>query len=144
MISAKIDNNILTLTMLTIKTHLKQTALKGIGLFTSVFISKDMTIWVMDERFHKVFSEKEINEMPALQQEFLMTYGTWGVIKGDPGRFLELDDSRFINHSECPNIKFVGEIGYALRDISIGEELTCDYKTLGDDRERQLKFENLE
>jgi len=130
--------------MLTIKTHLKQTQAKGIGLFTSVFLPKSTTIWVMDERFQKVFSEREIEEMPTLQQEFLMVYGTWGVIKGNPGRFLELDDSRFINHSESPNIAFVEEIGYALRDIAIDEELTCDYTTLGDERERILRFQNLE
>jgi hypothetical protein len=130
--------------MLTIKTHLKQTPLKGVGLFTSVFLAQNTMIWIMDERFQKVFSEEEMAEMPTLQKDFLMTYGTWGVISGNPGRFLELDDSRFINHSIAPNIAFVDDIGYALRDIEIGEELTCDYTTLGDERERKLQFENLE
>jgi SET domain-containing protein len=33
-----------------------------------------------------------------------------------------------MNHSEAPNTDFTGfEAGYAIRDIEVGEEITCNY-----------------
>lgn len=130
--------------MLTIKTHLKQTENKGIGLFSSESVLKGGKVWILDERFYRVFSETEIDALPTLQKDFIMKYGTWGVLHDDSGRFLDLDDTRFMNHSNNPNICFVGHFGIALDNISEGDELTCDYKTLGDERERKLNFENKE
>ncbi len=128
--------------MLIIKTSLNETATKGIGLFAREHIFKGGKVWVMDERFYRVYSEKEISEMPKMQQDFINKYGTWGVV--GEGKFLDLDDTRFMNHSDNPNVLFVGNFGIALIEILNGEELTCDYTALGDERERTLKFLNLE
>jgi len=38
---------------------------------------------------------------------------------------LELGNTNYINHSDNPNIDNEGQ---ALKDINIGDELTCNYK----------------
>ena len=41
---------------------------------------------------------------------------------------LDCDDGKFMNHSEQPNTDFrVFDKGYALTDIAVGEEITCNY-----------------
>jgi hypothetical protein len=41
---------------------------------------------------------------------------------------VELDNGRFMNHSEHPNTRFDDpDAGFALRRIRAGEELTCNY-----------------
>jgi len=47
---------------------------------------------------------------------------------------LNLDDTRFINHSENPNIETAGDADVALSDIEKGEEILIDYRTFYDER----------
>ena len=48
--------------------------------------------------------------------------------------WLNLDDTRFINHSENPNIETAGDADVALSDIEKGEEILIDYRTFYDER----------
>ena len=46
---------------------------------------------------------------------------------------------KFVNHSSRPNVEFVGDELYALRDIAPGEELAFDYgEDWADDSHRSL------
>ena len=43
-------------------------------------------------------------------------------------RIVDCDDGKFMNHSEQPNTDFrVFDQGFALTDIAVGEEITCNY-----------------
>jgi SET domain-containing protein len=60
-------------------------------------------------------------------QAFINRYG---YASGDDPDFiiLELDHGRYMNHSLEPNSRFdTPDGGFALRDIVVGEEITCDY-----------------
>ena len=38
--------------------------------------------------------------------------------------------TKFINHSENPNVVFIDNIAITAREIQPGEELTCDYREI--------------
>jgi hypothetical protein len=41
---------------------------------------------------------------------------------------VEFDNGRFMNHAQSPNTDFTdANVGWAIRDIAAGEELTCNY-----------------
>jgi hypothetical protein len=43
-------------------------------------------------------------------------------------RIVDCDDGKFMNHSDQPNTDFtVFDKGFALTDIAVGEEITCNY-----------------
>ncbi|PKM07970.1 MAG: hypothetical protein CVV14_06225 [Gammaproteobacteria bacterium HGW-Gammaproteobacteria-4] len=41
---------------------------------------------------------------------------------------VNLDNARYMNHSDTPNLIEVDGCNYTARDIAEGEELTCDYR----------------
>ena len=115
--------------MLLIKTKLKETLNKGIGLFADEFIPKDTIIWKYDSKLVKIFNINEINDNI---KDFIFKYSS----TLDNINFqISLDNERFINHSSInPNIKYTDKYlktelnyGFALCDIQIGEELLSNY-----------------
>lgn len=130
--------------MLTIDTKLGSAGAKGIGLFAVQNIKAGDTVWVLEPVFHKVISVNEYQSADPLQKIFLDTYSTYHAC-GCSGYFLDLDNTRFINHSVRPNIEFDEEKGIALRDIHVGEEIVCDYGHLSKaPEEKELGFTNME
>ncbi len=130
--------------MLTVNTTLKETTNKGIGLFANQSIKKGDQVWILESVFHKVISKEEYDNTNPIQRNFLDTYSTYHAC-GVEGWFLDLDNTRFINHSNTPNIEFDSTQGIALIDINVGEEIVCDYGHLSEAvEEQELGFDNLE
>ena len=130
--------------MLVVKTELHETKNKGIGLYASQDIRAGDTVWLLEDVMHKVITDDEYKNMKKLQKDYIDTYATYHAC-GVQGYFLDLDNTRFINHSEYPNIEFSNKDGHALRDIYMGEEITCDYRKLSDyPEEKILGFEDKE
>lgn len=109
--------------MLIIDTILKETTNKGIGLFTNEDLNKDKVISITSKIFNKFYTYKCYNKMNKVNKIFLDTYG----IFKDNGIYLDLDNLRFMNHSNDPNIQFNDRFGFAMKNIKKGEELTCNY-----------------
>lgn len=124
--------------MLLIKTYLKETEFKGIGLFTAIGLDIGAIIHVMDTNFNKTFTKEEIEYFGPLQKEF---YNTYMVHLPDGSAILDLDNTRFINHSSNPNLAVDKEYIKTLRKIDVGEELTLDYKTFDSEYIGELDFE---
>ncbi len=125
--------------MLIVNTFLKEAGQKGFGLFSSEKIKEGQIIWVDDPVFRKILSNDEVASLPEIAKKFVNKYAT-----PDNGiYYLDLDNTRYLNHSETPNMMFSDTEGIALRDIEIGDEITCDYNTFGD-KNRDLGFTNLE
>ena len=126
--------------MLVVKTFLKETQNKGIGLFAGEFIPEGKRIWV-NEIFFTVDFEKEIidNLFPELAKEFLEKYA-W--TKDGETYHLAIDNERFVNHSETPNVgeNKVDESMVALRDIQEGEEILYNYRDFDLTSENDLGF----
>jgi len=126
--------------MLIIDTILKETKLKGIGLFANQNIKKWQIIW-KDNNHAYTFSKFDYSKMNSIQKAFVDKYS----IPKDSKYILDLDNTRFMNHSENPNILFLEDHGIATKNIKIGEELTCNYDELSSENKNEgLGFENLE
>jgi SET domain-containing protein len=127
--------------MTVVKTKLRETKDKGIGLFADEFIPKG-TIWWKDvPAFDKIITNEEYESYDAIQKEFVDTYI---FVKNDGTMYMCVDNARFINHSDTPNTGNIGDDCLVLRDIQKGEELTCDYREICLTCVNDLGFENKE
>lgn len=112
--------------MLLVKTSINKSKIDGIGLFAAEFIPKGTLIWKFFSGFDFIMKKKEVNKLPEVGKSWVLRYGYYN---GDEGGYVIcVDDARFFNHSGKPNTENTGKIGtIATKDISNGEEITCDY-----------------
>lgn len=112
--------------MLKIKTYLEKSTVHGIGLFTSEDIKKNQVIGELG-KFDLLIHKDDIDESE---------YGFFKMYSSAIGEYRQtyFDNMRFMNHSadnnciDTPDGKTI-----AIRDISIGEELTCNYSLICDE-----------
>jgi uncharacterized protein len=113
--------------MMLVQTFLSSSDIEGIGIFAAEPIKAGTLIWRVDPKFDVHFSQDEVDQLPAHMQEFIMRYGYPHMTKSGI-LVLESDNGRFMNHCEEPNTDFTRfEAGYAIKDIAVGEEITCNY-----------------
>ena len=111
--------------MLIVKTTLKEIPGKGIGLIADQEIRKGRTVFsynpAIDIKIYK-------GSVPEEAKEFFETYA----LRINRYYYLNMDNARFINHSEYPNTKNLGlhTINIATKHIFIGDEITIDYREL--------------
>lgn len=125
--------------MLLVETYLDKSPIHGIGLFAKEKILKDTKIYEVDDILTRIFIEDENNKILDFDGnevrdekviEFLNHY-TWKKrYKDSTIYYLSLDNDRFTNHSDNPNVYETNEETFALRDIEIGEEILTDYSKL--------------
>lgn len=109
--------------MLLIKTKLKDAGPKGLGLFTEEFIFKDQIIWQEQIDFDRKYTKEDILKFPQLVQNWIQEYSPYD----GKYHYVDLDFCKHMNHSWEPNIRFIGDVAIALKDIPIGQELVTDY-----------------
>lgn len=127
--------------MIVVKTFLKETKHKGIGLFAGQFLPKGTIWWKETLNFDKIITNDEYFVANELEREF---YDTYMFVKSDGTMYMCVDNARFINHSNNPNTTNAGNDCVTSRDIKVGEELTCDYREICEWCKDDLKFENKE
>lgn len=127
--------------MTIVKTYLKETESKGIGLFSGQFIPKGTLWWIETPYFDKIITNDEYFAANELEREF---YDKYMYVKPDGIMYVCVDNARFINHSNNPNTVNSGNDCITSRDINEGEELTCDYREICSLCKDDLKFENKE
>lgn len=127
--------------MTVVKTHLKETKNKGIGLFASEFIPKGTIWWKDSPEFDKVITQTEYDSYPKLLQEF---WNTYAFVQKNKTLYMCVDNARFINHSNNPNTGNIGNDCLTLNDIQVGEELTCNYRDICEWCKVDLGFTNTE
>lgn len=118
--------------MMIAKTEIRVSPIKGLGLFATEDIKKGTVVWQDGNALSDlVLSEQEWN---ALVKE--MTPESYRQVrkyaykyKKDNQIYLNLDDARFFNHSENPNVGDAEIENIALHDIAKGEELLVNYRT---------------
>lgn len=125
--------------MLYIKNYIDKSLINGLGLFAAENIEKDRLIWKSSIWTSLIIPIKRVKEMPVPMQEFFKKYGYQGrgKYKHEKDIFLDADNSRFMNHSSKPNLKYdlQNNLYAANHDILMGEELTCDYHDFMDDED---------
>jgi len=114
--------------MLIIKTRVAPSEIHGLGLFTEEDLVKDQVVWEVNPLIDKAIEKQWLETLPLVAQEFVHHYA-W--LEGNH-YYVSLDNDRFMNHSDDPNIENDHEkFCFALCDIKAGEELTCDYMQFG-------------
>lgn len=117
--------------MLMVKTRLGASAIAGIGLFADEDIAAGTVTWRFVAGFDQLFSTADIEALPEPARSEMLNYAYKHETSGQ--YVYCLDNARFMNHSGDANTKGIhdggGVEGYdiATRDITKGEELTCDY-----------------
>lgn len=103
----------------------------GIGLFTEEKIKKGQLVMDADSRFDVIISKEEIKTYPDVMQKHIDKYAYTGAGKFylKDAVYYNMDNSRFINHSDTPNLTYnpTDECYYASEDLEAGMELTTNY-----------------
>ena len=116
--------------MMRVKTYLDKTDRGDLGLFAAQNIAEGTIVWVFDSSLERVFSNSWLETMPQQTREYIKKYAYQTKLNGsdtDTLWVLCLDDNKFLNHSDTPNLEDFEDHSVAIRDIKQGEELTCDY-----------------
>lgn len=113
--------------MMLVRSHVAQSAIEGLGVYAGEFIPSGTLIWQINPKFIATFSRNDIEDFPPHIRQFVEKY-SFPDFDNKNLLFVELDNGRFMNHSETPNTDFTEfSNGYAIRDIGEGEEITCNY-----------------
>ncbi|HEY1169832.1 MAG TPA: SET domain-containing protein [Verrucomicrobiae bacterium] len=116
--------------MLLVKTRIATSSIHGMGLFASEPIPRGTPFWRFEPGFDQIISPERLLKLPLLAQQHIRWFAY--VSQTDAHYILSGDFCCFMNHSVNPNTgaPSSGQLPVttiALRDIVLGEELTCDY-----------------
>jgi len=120
--------------MMLVPCYLAPSAIEGLGVYSTAPIRKGDIVWRFDDRFDRLISRADIASAEPHLQAFFERY-CYDLAEHPDHVGLDADEGRFMNHADDPNLSFARiHEGLALRDVPVGEELTCDYRefTLGD------------
>ncbi len=112
------------------KYYLDISSIHGIGLFAGEDIGMGEIIWVPSNEFTLNFTEKELELLHSHKVQVIKHYGY--LCKRTGVWNYSSEDSRYINHSENPNVELtpcnILKNGiWANKKIKKGEEITQDY-----------------
>lgn len=113
--------------MLLVSTYVAQSQIEGLGVFAGEPLTAGQLIWALNPKFDVFIEESEIDGLPPHMRDYIARY-TYPHLERPGIVVLDSDNGRFMNHSFTPNTDFrIFDKGYALVDIAVGEELTCNY-----------------
>lgn len=104
----------------------------GLGIIATKFIPKGTIVWILDD-LDMILEEDYVDSLDKIRQKIVYKYS----YQNNNGQYILCwDHSRYMNHSFHPNcIATAYEFELAARDIYPGEQITCDYGTMGDDED---------
>jgi len=116
--------------MMLIETCVRPSGIHGLGLFAVRFTARGTPVWRFEPGFDHDFSPAQFAALPPPAQK----HARWFCfVSRDNGHIiLSGDHACFINHSVPPNTGALPGatppvVTVALRDISAGEEIACNY-----------------
>lgn len=126
--------------MMCVKSSVRYSPIHGLGCYTDEDIKKGQVVWKFDPRFDLEVKASELATLPQVTKDFFRTYA-YGHGEGENKTYILCGDhARHMNHSTDANLLEEGAEGLniAARDISAGEELTCDYTLFDTDYKTKL------
>ena len=129
--------------MMLIRTRVAPSAIHGQGLFAVEFVPRGTPVWKFQPGFDHDFSPAAFAALPELARQHTRWFCF--VSRADGHVILSGDHACFINHSPAPNTgappnATVPITTVALRDITAGEEITCDYYSYDADTAWKLRL----
>ena len=114
--------------MLMVNTKLAMSRIHGIGLFAEEFIPAGTIVWKYHPRTCQIMTLDEfIRLCNELALHGIMDFLNYSYLMDGRVHYVG-DNTRFMNHSETPNVAFADEsTEVATRDIEAGEELVENY-----------------
>jgi SET domain-containing protein len=124
--------------MLLVKTTIGPSKIEGIGIFAAEPINKGAVIWEFNPLIDILLTREQVASLSVPARDQMHKYSYFDQVYGK--YLLCGDDARFFNHDDNPNCydspHLSGrDITVASRDIAVGEELTCNYKSFYGDLE---------
>lgn len=116
--------------MLLVSATVKPSSIHGLGCFANEKVMKGQVVWRFDERLDQRLLAANLAALPQAAQDFVRMYAYRELYRGQDVYTLCGDHARHMNHSDQANLLSAGDdldIDVAIRDIEIGEELTCNY-----------------
>ena len=113
--------------MFIVPIRLGRSPIHGFGVFAVEPLPAGTRVWEFTEGVDYRIPARDIERCPEPWHSELVKYG----YRDAAGDYILCGDAaRFMNHSEDPSCDDSGdEFTVTLRDIAIGEELTCDYRS---------------
>jgi hypothetical protein len=117
--------------MLYVKTKVAPSGIHGLGLFADEYIPRGTVIWRFTPGFDLKLTKDQVNKLPSQAREYFAIYA-W-LSKKSECYILALDYAKYVNHCAAPNAlsKYTDDeeevVTKAIKDISVGEEITDDY-----------------
>ncbi len=130
--------------MILVPVRVAPSGIHGNGLFAAAFLARGTPIWRFERGFDRTLSQEVYGALPESARKFVRYYGY--LRSDDQSYILSGDHSHFMNHSSSPNTGMPSDQAdqtttVALRDISEGEEITCDYFAFDAEAARKLGAE---
>ena len=113
--------------MLLVPTYVAPSAVEGVGVFALEDIPAGSKIWRLEPSLDRLILATEVDQQPESVRQFIERYAY--PYPHDPNYLVvEVDNGRFMNHSDEPNTNFENpDAGYTRRAIAAHEELVCNY-----------------
>jgi hypothetical protein len=113
--------------MMLVPTYVAPSAIEGVGIFAAEPIAAGTLIWRLEPSLDRLLRRGDVAVLSEVFRTFVERYSY--PYPHDPEQLIvELDNGRFMNHSDAPNTIFSDpDSGFTLRAIAAGEELTCNY-----------------
>jgi SET domain-containing protein len=112
--------------MFLIRTLIQASTIHGNGVFAAEDVPAGTAVWRFAPAFDRLISDEELKDLPRAFCEYINMYAYHS--SDLDGRLLLLcDHAKFLNHSANPNTIELPLESVASKDISKGEEITCDY-----------------
>jgi len=128
--------------VLLVPTTLRRSPIHGLGVFLAEPVAAGTETWRFVPGFDVEFEPAEIERFPPHVRRWLdhFAYLDFHLDRW----ILAVDDARFMNHSDMPSTRSDYErdpygVDVAARDLAVGEELTCDYRSFERSPDRDLE-----
>lgn len=113
--------------MLLVPTYIAPSKIEGVGVFAEQDIPAGARIWRLDPALDRLIRQEDLPSLDPHFQRFCERY-SYPYPHDTSVLIVELDNGRFMNHSDAPNTVFSDpDAGFAIRDIAAGEEMLCNY-----------------
>ena len=115
--------------MFIVRTSLRPSSIQGLGCFAEEPIKQGQVVWQFDPRLDIHILLAELSSFPEAIQEHFRIYTYVEEVHGQEIMVYCADLSKHVNHSDFPNLSDTPDDlqEIAVRDIEVGEELTCNY-----------------
>jgi SET domain-containing protein len=111
--------------MMIIETYIAKSPIHGLGIFAAHNLPKGLIVWKIEWNFDRIYSAPVMKSLPQPIKNIMAGYASY-----DEERKFWLycvDNARFFNHADKPNVLDEDLISFTARSIKQGEELTCKY-----------------